>query len=293
MNAGRRTFLTLTLVAAAVMASRASAAEPPLKVLFVGNSYTFVNDLPAMLVSLADAAGGRRIDVDRHLMGGCTFERHVNETKAIPKIQQKRWDVVVLQEQSLRPVVERERMFQYAAVLKKEIDKQGAQTVLYLTWARQNVPEMQSGADPARSPNYARAMYQLSGVKSIDLDAWCKRQRAGLLGGLSGAYFDLARQLGTSVAPVGVAWQKALLADKNLVLHAADKSHPSPAGTYMATCVFYATLLGKSPVGLPAELKKDGKPLVSLSAEQARRLQTIAWQTVQQTKEAKLSSKKN
>jgi hypothetical protein len=78
------------------------AAPPPLVVLFIGNSYTYVNDLPALVVGLADAAGGRRIEVDRHLVGGCTFERHVKETKAIEKIRQKKWDVVVLQENSLQ-----------------------------------------------------------------------------------------------------------------------------------------------------------------------------------------------
>jgi hypothetical protein len=86
----------------------------PLKVLFVGNSYTSVNDLPSMAAGLAEAAGGRKIDVDRHLVGGCTLEKHVKDQKAIDKIRAEKWDVVVLQEQSLRPVIDRQSMHEYA-----------------------------------------------------------------------------------------------------------------------------------------------------------------------------------
>jgi hypothetical protein len=279
-----RSLLLLVLVSLAATVATAPAAEPPLKVLFIGNSYTYVNDLPSMIVALAEAAGGRRIEVDRDLVGGCTFERHVKETKAIEKIQQKKWDVVVLQEHSLRPVIERNLMFQYARLLHEEIKKRGAKTVFYLTWARQNVPEMQDGADPAASPTYARAMYDINGAakKTMEFEAWRKQQRAGLAGGLNGAYFDLAKELAAAVAPVGVAWKKALAADKSLVLHQADKSHPNPTGSYLAACVFYATLLGKSPVGLPGDIQKSGEPLVQVPARQARRLQEIAWETVQE-----------
>ena len=55
------------------VATGQGAAPAPLKVLFIGNSYTGVNDLPAMVVGLAEAAGGRKLEADRHLVGGCTF----------------------------------------------------------------------------------------------------------------------------------------------------------------------------------------------------------------------------
>ena len=56
-------------------------------------------------------------------------------------------------------------------------------------------------------------------------------------------------------------------------LHSADKSHPGKAGTYVATCVFYATIYGTSPEGLPGAIG-------GLSDAEARRLQVIAWHTV-------------
>jgi hypothetical protein len=269
-------FASLLLIHSVVTGQEAAPA--PLKVLFIGNSYTGVNDLPAMVVALAEAAGGRKVKADRHLVGGCTFERHVKGTGAIEKIREQKWDVVVLQEQSLRPVIDRDPMFEYARILHAEVKQQGAGTIFYLTWARQHIPEMQEGADPATSPEYARAMHQISGTaKTTDFESWCQKNKAGLRGGLNSAYFDIAKQLGARVAPVGVAWQKALSADPPFILHRPDKSHPNPTGTYLAACVFYATLLEESPVGLPGEIKKGEKVLVSIPVNEAKRLQEIAW----------------
>jgi hypothetical protein len=144
---------------------------------------------------------------------------------------------------------------------------------------------MQDGADPATSPGYARAMYQMSGAgKNTGFERWCGQHESGLVGGIDGAYLDLAKQLSAQVAPVGMAWKKALAADPKLVLHQPDKSHPNPRGSYLAACVFYATLLDKSPVGLPGQLKKGARRLVGIPPEEATTLEEIAWQVVQEAK---------
>jgi hypothetical protein len=274
------------LVSAVLLIAQASisgqdTSRTPLKVLFIGNSYTSVNDLPAMIAGLAEAAGGRKIEVDRHLVGGCTLEKHVKHQKAIDKIRAAKWDVVVLQEQSLYPVVCRQSMHEYARLLDAEVKKQGAKTIFYLTWARQHVPDMQEGTDPAQSPEYANAMYGFSGAaKTTDLETWCQQQNGGLVGGLNGAYLDISKELGAGVAPVGIAWKAALAADPPFVLHSQDKSHPNPTGTYLAACVFYATLLDASPVGLPGKIQHGDKVLADIPDDQAKRLQEIAWAAV-------------
>ena len=278
----RRLFLLALLLLVPGRAT-AQASEPPLKVLFIGNSYTYVNDLPSLIVGLADAAGGRKIETGQHLIGGCTFEQHVKDKKAIEKIREKSWDVVVLQEHSLQPILNRESMRRYARILHEEVSKQGAKTVFYLTWARQHLPQMQDGADAATSPGYARAMYQMAGaVKATDFATWCKQHESGLAGGLDGAYFDIAKELDAVVAPVGPAWQKALATRRAIVLHQPDKSHPTPTGSYLAACVFFATIFDKSPVGLPGELKKGARVLVRVAPDEATALQGIAWQAVEE-----------
>jgi hypothetical protein len=285
MKIHRRLFFATWLLFLQAAALAQQEHPDPLKVLFIGNSYTAANNLPAMLERLADAAGGRKIHTDRHLVGGCTLERHVKEKKAIDKTHSEKWDVVALQEQSLRPVLDRQSTHKYARLLSAEIKQQGADTVFYLTWARQHIPEMQEGGDPEKSPEYAKAMYEMSGAaKSTDFEAWCQRRNAGLVGGLNGAYFDIAHELGAGVAPVGVAWKMALGADPPFVLHRPDKSHPNATGTYLAACVFYAALLDKSPVGLSGEIRQGDKVLVSIPGDEAKRLQEIAWEAVREEK---------
>jgi hypothetical protein len=51
------------------------------------------------------------------------------------------------------------------------------------------------------------------------------------------------------VAPVGYAWSAAYAQDPNLDLWQADGSHPTELGTYLAACVFYAAIFGRSPEG--------------------------------------------
>jgi hypothetical protein len=79
------------------------------------------------------------------------------------------------------------------------------------------------------------------------------------------------------IAPVGDAWQAARKADPKLMLHSKDQKHPTPAGAYLAACVFYATIYEKSPEWLPGSIGK-------LTDDEARALQTIAWKTVQATR---------
>src|SRR5436305_2000886 len=68
------------------------------------------------------------------------------------------------------------------------------------------------------------------------------------------AYQELGKELKAKVAPVGIAWEMALKAERQLALHDPDKKHPNAAGTYLAACVIYGTIYGKSPEGLPGKI---------------------------------------
>jgi hypothetical protein len=200
-----------------------------------------------MVERLADAADGRKIHADRHLVGGCTLERHVKEEKAIDKIRAEKWDVVVLQEQSLRPVVNRQAMHEYARILAEEIRQHGAKPVFYLTWARQHIPEMQEGADPSQSNEYAKAMYQISGAgKTTDFKTWCQQQAVGLQGGLNGSYVDIAHELEAEVA------EENPIAATNLNIGVSGPGHScltsSPDGTEMFI-VYHTHANARKPSG--------------------------------------------
>ena len=196
MLTSRRILIGVLLWIVPLAAHGQETPPAPLKVLFIGNSYTSVNNLPAMVEGLANAAGGRKIEVNRHLVGGCTLEKHVKDQKAIDKIRSDKWDIVVLQEQSLRPVVSQQSMHQYAR-LRMPRSSSRRKDRFYLTWARQHILEMQQGADPVISPEYAKAMYQIGAQRKPRISRrWCQQQKAGLVGGLNGATSISPRDLG-------------------------------------------------------------------------------------------------
>lgn len=235
----RRSWFALVVLALVFSASFTVAQETgPLHILFIGNSYTQVNDLPKMLVELAKAGGQKPLVTEKETPGGWSFKKHWDGGKALKKIESKKWDYVVLQNHSLGALEAKEDMFIFGKKLHEAIHKQGAKTLLYMTWARQHKPETQKQ--------------------------------------ITDAYQKLAKEMQAEVAPVGLAWQAALTADPKLALHTQDKSHPTKAGTYLAACVFYARIYGKSPEGLPGKM-------AGLTDTQARELQTIAWKMVSPT----------
>lgn len=228
----------------AAIVSSITSAKRPLRVLFIGNSYTFFNGgLGSLVQALANSVkGGRRLEFVEVTKGGQTLEGHWKEGKALAEIRKGGWDYVVLQEHSMRPLIEREKMWMYARMFDSEIKKTGAKTVFYETWARKNRPEMQAGLDQA--------------------------------------YSGIAREIAALVAPAGLAWERALRVKPDLSLHISDLSHPTPAGSYLNACVFYETFFAKSPEGLPRTLRSAaGKTLIDLSESEAVLLQHAAFES--------------
>ena len=204
---------------------------PCTRVLFIGNSYTAVNDLPTMFANLA-GAGGQRVETGMAAPGGWTLANHASSSDTLGKIKSTNWNYVVIQEQSEIPSVEQERvqeMYPAASALVQKIRQSGAQPFFYLTWAHQN------GWPENNLPDYESMQLQIDQ-----------------------GYMTIANQLIVPVAPVGYAWLTAWLQSPQLNLWQADGSHPTMQGTYLAACVFYAAIFRQSPennpyhAGLPA-----------------------------------------
>lgn len=220
----------------------------PLKVLFVGNSFTFTNDVPGLTVALARAADTKpELVVDSHVVGGATLERHWNDGAALAKIRSTDWDVVVLQEQSQRPLKAYGRdalFYPYARKFAEAIRGTGAIPLFYMTWAR---------------PDMAPAPQQL----------WTE------------SYSDLTKELTAECAPVGVAFERFKQAFPGTALTTDGNGHPSPHGAYLAACTFYAALYRKSPEGLPNRLD-TGSAIVTISPAEATAMQKAAWDSWKQ-----------
>jgi hypothetical protein len=244
-----------TLAALAVCAPTASASHAGLekkspddyKVLFVGNSFTHYNDLPAILSELSRRGAPRAIQAKMIAVDGVTLQDHWEDGHVRRELERERWNVVVLQENSRLLLRDRKTMLRFARLFDKVIKKHGAQTVLYLTPAYQDDPVAQQK--------------------------------------INEAYLEIAQQLGARIAPVGIAFQKALKGKSALSLHAADRVHPNAKGSYLAACVFYATLCGLSPESLPPY---SGK--LELDREEEKYLRAVAWQTVRATAPSKVDA---
>ena len=214
------------------------------RVLFIGNSYTYVNDLPAMFAELA-RSGGHRVETGMVAVGGSTLAEHAASATTAATIRSAKWDLIVLQEQSQVPSIDELRqtqMYPAARRLADTIYRQGARPVFFLTWAHRD------GWPENGLPDYA------SMQSAVD-----------------DGYLAIAAEEQAAVAPVGVAWSTAL-SQPHPALWQDDGSHPTTAGTYIAACVFYATIFRQSPRGIAYH--------ADLSTVDAAILQTVAAETV-------------
>jgi hypothetical protein len=215
------------------------------RVLFIGNSYTTVNDLPSVFASLA-RSGGHRVETGSAAVDGWTLADHAGSATTTAKLASRNWDIVALQEQSQIPSVAQLRetqMYPAARRLVWLIRDHGARPIFYLTWARR------AGWPENGMPDY------MSMQSAID-----------------DGYLAIAGEQQAAIAPVGYAWSAMLDQGAPAALWQDDGSHPTEAGTYLAACVFYATLFRESPKGLPYHS--------SLSAAEAAKIQEVVGATV-------------
>jgi len=214
-----------------------------LRVLFIGNSHTYLNYMPQMLVALVEAEDrGLGLSVDQCTGEGASLEWHWKNPPSRDAIKATRWDYVVLQDRSGGPLEEPDSFVRHAGLLDAEIRKQDARTIFYMTWAN--------------------------------------RTRPGSQAMLADAYSKMALECGAALAPVGLAWEAIHRIDTGLELYHTDGRHANPIGSYLTACVFYSVLYNNSPKGLPGTFSFKGEKRLDLGNEQALILQKVAWETV-------------
>lgn len=200
------------LVAIALGVSQPAPGPGPSRLLFIGNSLTYENDLPGMVCQLARSVG-RPLVCDSVALPDYGLEQHWQSGRARALIASGRWDIVVLQQGPSALPESRRMLVDYTRRFDAEIRKAGARTALYMVWP--------------------------------------SRQRRGDMAGVSQSYRAAAAAVGGMLLPVGDAWRAALTADRDLPLYAADGFHPSGVGTYLAALVVYRHLLGQPAPATP------------------------------------------
>ena len=218
------------------------------RILLIGNSYSFYNELPSILQQLARKAGHNcQVDIIAEPGIHLSSLYHMEEfAETRNKIQQGKYHWVILQEQSQLPSYSPEESLNYISKWCQLIMRGKAQPLLYATWAHLD--------------------------EKGKLDLAMHRDTCN-------TYYKATLSNNAKLAPVGEAWK--LLNDRYkarapYTLHLNDGSHPSPLGSYIAACCLYAQIYQKSPVGLSNKWKNKNGATVGLTAAQARNAQQAA-----------------
>lgn len=227
-----RAVVALVVVALIALAARPSArarvravaTEGPMHVLFIGNSYTRANDLPRTVQRIAAAVpAGSQLRVSSIANPGWDLARHWLVPETRETISHGGFTHVVLQGHSLTALQHRDEFEGYARLFDDEIDRIGARTVLYETWARR------PGSGAYRREHIAQSPVQMQAE-------------------ISECYLQLARDIGADVAPAGRAFFLALQRlEEDADLYRSDGAHPNRNGTYLAGLVLYATITNQDP----------------------------------------------
>ncbi len=181
------------------------------KILFIGNSLTYYNDLPGLVEQLS-ARAARPLAEDRVTLANATLGFHWYYTSARRRLYQDAWAFVVLQEYSSRPA-----------------DDPAATLADYRLWGG--------------------AVNRL-GARPIIFENWPHDARESDAPAMHATYLKVQQEIGGDLAPIGPAWLLCRRLHPEIELY-VDEKHPTVAGTYLAACVLYKTLYHQPATGLP------------------------------------------
>ena len=220
------------------------------RILFVGNSHTFYNNLTGIFVNIINASG-HKSDVNELSTGYYSLKQFADPQEkggAVLEnaLTQQKWDFVILQENTSKALsaASSEEMYPSARLLDEKIRAAGGQTVFLMTWAPKD------------------------GMKN----GFKNEKREEIQSDLASSYMTIAEELDSLLIPAGISFMRCAQEYPDIELWDSDGQHPSPAGSYLAACTAYALIYQESPV--------DCSYIGTLDEEQARKLQLVAAQTV-------------
>lgn len=247
-----RIFLAFILFSLPYLAS--AAKNDSLQILWIGNSYTYYNDLPAMTRAIA-ASAGFKLQPTKITKGGERLSGHLKNPKVLKALKKGGWDYVVLQEQSTDPAQATRDVLRTTFPPAHTLDSlakagsSNAKVIFYMTWGHKNGNAKKDTPYPMDN-NYGDMQMRLKTT-----------------------YLELAFENHSWCSPVGMAWQRVRHERPDLELYQPDHSHPSLTGSYLAACVFFTTIYQKP---FHASYHSD------LDSDTAEYLQKVAQKTVLQ-----------
>ena len=202
-------------------------------ILWIGNSFTFYNDVPKMVEDMA-LLNNIPVSTKRILKGGESFKGHLQNPELSAVLEKGGLDYVVMQEFSSTPAYSTkfvaENIFPYATEIDSLAKKYspGVETIYYMTWGHKN-------------GNVRQTDYPLDDTYELMQDR------------IINTYIDLAYENGGTVAPVGIAWRNVREKYPEIELYIEDNFHPSLEGSYLAALTLLGTIVKGEFIPIPPD----------------------------------------
>lgn len=184
-----------------------------MKILFIGNSHTYMNDMPQLVKEMVENVTGESCDVFMLAYSARSLKWHMGEEYFSERfnILHGKYDYCVMQEQA-HPMTDEADTIEYAARIVEMCKKAGTVPVVFETWAEKAKPENQAE--------------------------------------MNRRYHNLAKEQGALLAPVGEVWSKVAEDLKDIAdadLYWQDGAHASALGAFVTAMVLTKTITGKLP----------------------------------------------
>ena len=185
-----------------------------LNILFVGNSYVHVSNIPHIVSIISDSTNTKLV-TSKSTAGGARLSHHWRSErglKTMEKIKNGNYDIVLLQEQSMGTIEQPDSFLIYSKKFCDYIKENGGKPYFYSTWARQKVPQHQEI--------------------------------------ITKMYSQAALENDAGIVKIGEAWALAQKLRPNIELYMSDGSHQSSLGALLSAGVVVGTLSKEIPDNL-------------------------------------------
>lgn len=221
MRASISTLIIFLLTIFCTGLQNALAQTRQLRVLFIGNSLTYTNDLPELVKVIAEH-NKKKFKYKMVARPNFSLDDHLNQGDAVKAIKEGKWDFVVLQQGSSALPESRKNLIEFTKRFAVEIKLAGARAALFMVWTLQN------------------RMFDFDRVRE--------------------SYLLAAKEVDGVFLPAGESWRNAWKRKPELEFY-SDGLHPTPLGSYLAAAVIYQHLYNETSIKLPAKLKTNSVKL--------------------------------
>lgn len=242
----------LSLLPSVADAKKQAEPADSVRVLFIGNSFTYHNKMPQMVDSIATSQK-RAVSITTVVKGGQRLSGHLENPKLHELLKKGGWDFVIVQEQSTDPALPTAQVVEKVYPSAHKIDSlvmagsPQAKVIFFMTWGHKY--------------GYRVPMPEYPPMNSYE----------GMQHRLITSYLEMAYDNDALCAPVGLAWKRVREERPEVILYNNDCYHPSRIGSYLAANVIYTTMFPK---------RYQTKFRAGMSGPEAEYLQQVAQSTV-------------